>query len=74
MTIDLRYIICFASFYAPGFMLLTGAWLLGYSIAEVRETIAVIGLVMGFMLSLVLAVALFLDGKSIPFSIGGKKQ
>lgn len=59
MRIDLRYPIVVASFYAPGVMMLIGAWALGYTMSEVRDVIAVGGAMGGVATSLVCIAILF---------------
>lgn len=49
--IDLRYPIVIAAFYAPGLMMLIGAWVLGYSTDEARVIVAPIGATIGFIVS-----------------------
>jgi len=45
--IDLRYVIPVVAFYLPGLMMLTGGWVLGFSVEEMRETVALIGALSG---------------------------
>jgi len=70
MRIDLRYVIVVVAFYAPGLLMLCGAWMLGYSTAEVREVVAMFGGSVG-LLSGWLAVVIAIHGAPIWWRIGG---
>ena len=59
MRIDLRYLIVFGAFYAPGLMMLLGAWALGYSTVEARETVSTFGILFGAFISGLMAIILF---------------
>lgn len=43
MRVDLRIFIVIVSFYAPGALMLIGAWALGFSTEEARGFVATIG-------------------------------
>lgn len=66
MRIDLRYPIVIAAFYAPGLMLLIGAWLLGYSTVEVREAVAFAGSLLGLGGIYPAIIVLFLSDHARP--------
>lgn len=51
MKIDLRIPIIVVAFYTPGFLLLGGAWMLGYSTEEARDVVAVLGIMLGIVVS-----------------------
>jgi len=70
MRIDLRYVIVVAAFYAPGLLMLCGAWMLGYSTAEVREVVAKAGGSMG-LLAAWFAVVIAIHRAPIWWRIGG---
>lgn len=65
MRIDLRYIITAAVFYAPGLVMLIGAWMLGFDTSEVRHDVLAIGWASGTAASLFVGMMLFLGGKPI---------
>jgi len=69
--IDLRYVIVVLAFYAPGALMLVGAWLLGYSTAEAREDVMVIGGPIG-ALAAWSAGFMFIYGHPIWWRIGGR--
>lgn len=66
MWIDLRYVIVLGVFYVPGLLILIGAWLLGYSTAEAREFVAIMGVSAGIVASGVTALGLFVDPEGEP--------
>lgn len=66
MRIDLRYPIVIAAFYAPGLMLLIGAWLLGYSTVEVRDFVAIMGFILGLFTLAATIGLLFLTDHARP--------
>lgn len=69
MVIDLRYIIPFFLFFAPGLAFLIGALLLGYSLDECREAVAVLGGIFGLFMSIFVAVELFFVCGPIHFTL-----
>lgn len=66
MRIDLRYAIVVAGFYVPGLMVLIGAWLLGYSTAEVRDFVGGIGVILGLCTPAPTIALLFLSDHARP--------
>lgn len=73
IRIDLRYLAIVAAFYAPGLLVLIGAFTLGYSLNEVRDFVAFIGLFVGATIAFVVATSLFVRGKPLWFEIGLRK-
>lgn len=71
MTIDLRYIIPIGIFYLPGFLMLIGAFMLGFNLYQVRGVVAVFGALAGFICALVSAVVLFTECRPMLVKIGG---
>jgi len=71
MRIDLRYVIVVAAFYAPGLLMLCGAWILGYSRAEAREFVGVMGIIAGLLSCGSSVIVLFIEGAPIWWRIGG---
>jgi hypothetical protein len=59
MTIDLRWLLPVVALYAPGLLMLIGAWALGYTTEEIRGPVGVLGLLTGSLFS-VFVVALCL--------------
>ena len=43
IRIDLRYVAPIVVFYIPSFMILTLGWMVGYSTAEMRDAVVVLG-------------------------------
>ena len=74
MRIDLRYPIVVAGFYVPGLMVLIGAWLLGYSTAEVRDFVAIAGLILGLCTPAPTVTFLFLTDHARPIWLHLGKQ
>lgn len=68
MTIDLRYVIPVLAFYGPGALTLIGAWALGYSTAEVRDAVALIGGISGSFFAM-LSAGMLLGEEPIPLSL-----
>lgn len=73
IRIDLRYVLLVVAFYAPGALMLIGAWVLGYSTVEVREFVGVFGMLCGLFTAPVVSALLFVDGAPIWFEIGRRK-
>ena len=73
MRIDLRYTIVVGVFYAPGVLMLIGALALGYSLAEVREVVAVMGTAFGAIASFLAALGLFAGSDPIWWRVWGRK-
>lgn len=51
MNIYLKVLLAIVSFYIPGVLLLLGAVALGYTLEEVRDQIAVLGILLGVALA-----------------------
>jgi hypothetical protein len=51
IRIDLRYVVPVVVFYMPAFMFLTLGWMVGYSTAEMREAVVVVGGTLGLIAS-----------------------
>jgi positive regulator of sigma E activity len=47
IRIDLRYVAPIVAFYLPPFMFMTLGWMVGYSISDMRETLMIVGAVLG---------------------------
>lgn len=71
MTINLKYFFPVLAFYAPGALMLTGAWMLGYTTDESRELVAFFGGFSGIITSS-LCLSMLDMFPSIPFHIGKK--
>jgi positive regulator of sigma E activity len=56
IRIDLRYVAPIVAFYLPPFMFLTLGWMVGYSISDMRETLVIVGAVLGSMFSIITAI------------------
>ena len=56
IRIDLRYVAPIVAFYLPPFMFLTLGWMVGYSISDMRETLVIVGAVLGSVFSMITAL------------------
>jgi positive regulator of sigma E activity len=56
IRIDLRYVAPIVAFYLPPFMFLTLGWVVGYSISDMRETLVIVGAILGSMFSIITAI------------------
>ena len=76
IRIDLRYVAPIVAFYLPPFMFLTLGWMVGYSISDIRETLMIVGAVLGSISAL--ATALFysteVSGPQWFYIRGGEKE
>lgn len=56
IRIDIRFAAPIAAFYTPPFMLLTLGWLVGYSIADMREAVVIVGAMLGSISAMITVV------------------
>ena len=74
MRIDLRYVIVFLAFYAPGVMMLIGGFVLGFSIDEMRTTVALFGFIFGIFPAIFTAAVMYDDFGPIWLTLWRKRD